>query len=205
MLNNVSRRIAKNLRLSTVETKSQNKVELNCHCGHPVLSTPRTDPLAECQLLCASHCEYKLTLKPINFLNTVPALFVFEIIETGEVFKSFRVNPRSALMEYYGLLPTLSQQLKDDALYIDELALQDRDDYLQTLELLDIFILVLNAVNEQVMSSSEQSSHWSERIFKYFHKACSQLSVSEQFIAYKEKFTLDSIKNSLLEFVNCQV
>ena len=108
-------------------------------------------------------------------------------------------------MEFYGLIPVLSQTLKDNALFVDEVTMQEHREHLQTLELLSIFILLLNKVNEQVFSNLEQTSLWSERIFKYFYEVSYQLSSNEQFIACKEKYTLENIMNSLIEFVNCQV
>lgn len=211
MLSVVSRTVHKNFQLTTLKSETRNNHELLCRCGLSASFTKRQDPLAECQFHCgnqeenAEKCEYKLTLKPINFINTVPSLFVYELKETGEVFKSFHVNPRSALLEFYGLVPVLTQTLKDGALFADEVTMQEHREHLQTLELLDIFLLVLNTVNEQVITNLEQSSLWSERILKYFYKTCDQLRSNEQFIACKEKYTLDNIMNSLLEFVNCQV
>ena len=205
-----SRTVNKNYCLTTESAKSQQSyTELNCHCDLAVTCSQRQDPLSECQLRCGNRdsqpCNFKITLKPINFIDTIPTLFVYEIIETGQVFKSFRSNPRSVVMEFYGLIPVLTQTLKDNALFVDEVTMQEHREHLQTLELLSIFLLLLNKVNEQVYSNSEQSSLWSQRIFKYFDDVCNQLSSNEHFIECKEKYTLENIMNSLIEFVNCQI
>ena len=206
-----SKTVNKNYCLTTESAKSQQSgyAELNCHCDSAVTCSQRQDFLSECQLRCGNQdiqpCNFKITLKPINFIDTLPTLFVYEIIETGQVFKSFRSNPRSVVMEFYGLIPVLSQTLKDNALFVDEVTMQEHREHLQTLELLSIFLLVLNKVNEQVFSNLEQTSLWSERVFKYFYEVSNQLSSNEQFIACKEKYTLENIMNSLIEFVNCQI
>ena len=211
MLSVVSRTVHKNYQLTTLQSENRNNHKLLCSCGLSTSYTKRQDPLAECLFHCgnqqdAEKCGYKLTLKPINFLNTVPSLFVYEIKETREVFKSFHVNPRSALLEFYGLIPVLTQTLKDDALFPDEVSMQEHREHLLSLELLDIFLLVLSTKNERVLANSEQNhTDWSERIFQYFYEVCNQLSSKEQFIVCKEKYTLENIMNSLIEFVNCQV
>ena len=88
------------VQLNSLTMDKGHKSKLHCHCSVPVVHSSRRDPLATCQLLCGNSkklntvsCNFCITLKPINFLEMIPALFVYEIEETGEVFTSFRINP----------------------------------------------------------------------------------------------------------------
>ena len=203
---------AQKLNILAMDKKTNS--ELHCHCSIPVFCTSRTNPLAACQLLCGNYqkvntakCHFSITLKPINFLETIPALFVYEVEETGKVFTSLYRNPVKVVMELQGLLPTKSHQIRIDTLFVDEPSLQDYYEHLRKVDYFNLQVLLLNTINQIV--TEEFTDHfqtsWPERINEYFHHACTELTNHIQLTTWKKQYSLLFIKQSLLDFVICQV
>ena len=203
-----------NIQLKSIPIDMKHKFELHCHCSIPVYSTSRRDPLTACQLLCGNYqkknirkCHFSLTLQPINFFETVPSLFVYEVKETGEVFKSFHINPVKAVMELYGMLPMIYQQIRVDVLFVDEPSQQDCYDYIGKVDYCNLLVLFLNTINQlaKKVDLEHLPSTWKEKINRFFGDACMELNNHVQLNKCKEKYSFGFIKQSLVDFVQCQV
>ena len=202
------------VQLNSLTMDKGHKSKLHCHCSVPVVHSSRRDPLATCQLLCGNSkklntvsCNFCITLKPINFLEMIPALFVYEIEETGEVFTSFRVNPIKVVMEFQGSIPTMRQQVRNNILLVDELSIQDYREHLRKIDYLNFLVLFLNTINRLVKEddSNDLLANWTEKINTCFQNACSELNCHVQMETWRKQYSLTFIKQSLFDFVKCQV
>ena len=205
---------SQNFQLKSNNNNNNNNTncEMLCHCSVPVFSTSRRDPLATSQVLCGNHqkmnvkkCHFSFTLNPINFLDTVPALFVYEIQETGELFKSFHTHPVKAVMEFLGLIPTIYKRIRIDALFVDEVSMQDCREYLHKVEYFDLLVLFLTTINEIARDDGYLASSWSEKIDRYFPCACETLNEHEQLVECTKHYYRAFIKSTLLDLIQCQV
>ena len=108
------------------------------------------------------------------------------------MFNSFHINPVKAVMELYGMLPMIYQQIRVDVLFVDEPSQQDCYDYIGKVDYCNLLVLFLNTINQLVkkVDLEHLPSTWKDKINRFFGDACMELNNHVQLNKCKEKYSL---------------
>lgn len=158
--------------------------KVKCKCAIPAFSSPRKNPLSPCYFYCGcgsddvSSCDFQVTVLSISYSECYPTVFLYEVIQSGEVFDSFRNNSETAYLEFMGVIPRLTIDQRHFSLIIDEIDLKEHEQFHQTVQSIKGIVTLLNIINE-ISFKCHYTDHsvltWQGKIRLFYDRAVAQM------------------------------